>query len=135
MRVQTFLWLTAAIIPADYFVEYLRQSVRRHVTGKAMLQTVYSAPNISLVSIVRSVLEGCSIRCWLKNEYLSAGVGDLPPIECWPQLCVEDADFEDAKRIVEEAVANREMTTWRCVSCGESIEGQFTECWKCGQSR
>ena len=100
-----------------------------------MPQTVYSAPNISLVSIVRGVLEGCGIKCWLKNEYLSAGVGDLPPIETWPQLCVEDDDFEEAKRIVDEAMTAGEMTAWRCPSCGESIEGQFTECWKCGTSR
>lgn len=100
-----------------------------------MPRTVYSAPNIPLVSIVRSILEGCDIRCWLKNEYLSAGVGDLPPIECWPQLCVEDADFEEAKRIVNEAMVIRELPTWHCASCGESSEGQFSECWKCGQGR
>jgi hypothetical protein len=100
-----------------------------------MPQTVYSAPNLTLVSIVRSVLEGSGIRCWLKNEFLSAGVGDLPPIECWPQLCVDDADFAQAKSIVDEAMASRELTSWHCASCGESSEGQFTECWKCGTSR
>jgi hypothetical protein len=99
-----------------------------------MPQTVYSAPNLTLVSIVRSVLEGCGIRCWLKNEFLSAGVGDLPPIECWPQLCVDDADFTEAQRIVDEAMVSRELTAWHCASCGESSEGQFTECWKCGTS-
>jgi hypothetical protein len=51
------------------------------------VKTVYSAPNISLVSIFQSILKGSGIRCWLKNHYLSAGLGDLPPIECWPQLC------------------------------------------------
>ena len=24
---------------------------------------------------------------------------------------------------------------WRCAQCGESLEGQFTECWNCGASR
>ena len=100
-----------------------------------MSQIVYSAPNISLVSIVRSVLEGSGIRCWLKNEYLSAGIGDLPPIECWPQLCVDEADYEEAKFIVEEAIAQRELVAWKCASCGEVSEGQFTECWKCRSAR
>ena len=99
------------------------------------MKTVYSAPNISLVSIFQNILEGSGIRCWLKNQFLSAGVGDLPPIECWPQLCVEDCDFEEAKRIVEEALSEKEMTAWKCVSCEELIEGQFTECWKCGKSQ
>lgn len=100
-----------------------------------MPQTIYSAPNISLVSIVRSVLEGSGITCWLKNEYLSAGVGDLPPIECWPQLCVDDADFADAQRIVAQAMAEQELPSWSCAFCGEQSEGQFTACWHCGMSR
>jgi hypothetical protein len=57
------------------------------------MKTVYSASNISLVSILQNILEGDGIRCWLKNEYLSAGMGELPPIECWPLLCVDDKDF------------------------------------------
>ena len=99
------------------------------------MKTVYSAPNISLVSIFQNILEGSGIRCWLKNQFLSAGVGDLPPIECWPQLCVDDAEFDVAKRIVDEALSEKEVTSWICDSCGELIEGQFTECWKCGKSR
>jgi Putative prokaryotic signal transducing protein len=99
------------------------------------MKTVYSAQNISLVSIFQNILEGHGIRCWLKNQFLSAGVGDLPPIECWPQLCVDDADYEEAKRIVDEAMSQKVMTPWTCDSCGEDIEGQFTECWKCGNAR
>lgn len=99
------------------------------------MKTVYSAQNISLVSIFQNILEGHGIRCWLKNQFLSAGVGDLPPIECWPQLCVDDVDFDEAKRIVDEALSEKELTPWICDSCNELIEGQFTECWKCGKSR
>ena len=98
------------------------------------MKTVYSAPNISLVSIFQNILEGGGIRCWLKNQFLSAGVGDLPPIECWPQLCVEDADYPEAKRIVEEALLGKDIPSWKCEACNEDIEGQFTECWKCGKS-
>ena len=25
--------------------------------------------------------------------------------------------------------------SWRCPSCGEGLEGQFTACWKCGARR
>jgi hypothetical protein len=99
------------------------------------MKTVYSAANISLVGVFQSILEGHGIRSWIKNEYLSAGMGELPPIECWPQLCVADNDYLDAKRIVEEALSEKELPAWKCGSCGEEIEGQFTECWKCGKSR
>jgi len=99
------------------------------------MKTVYSASNTSFVSIFQNILEGHGIRCWIKNEFLSAGIGELPPIECWPQLCVDDDDFSEAKRIVSEALSVEVMTAWNCDTCGEAIEGQFTECWKCGKSR
>lgn len=99
------------------------------------MQTVYSASNISLVSIFQNFLEGHGISCWIKNEFLSAGAGEIPPIECWPQLCVDDADFAEAKRLVEEALSEEEKPGWKCDSCGENLEGQFTECWNCGKSR
>jgi hypothetical protein len=25
--------------------------------------------------------------------------------------------------------------SWQCAGCDEEIEGQFSECWKCGRSR
>jgi len=99
------------------------------------MKTVYSASNLSLVSIIQNILDQHGIKCWIKNEFLSAGIGDLPPIECWPQLCVEDDDFIAAKRIVEAALIETTGSAWTCNSCGEEIEGQFTECWKCGASR
>jgi YgiT-type zinc finger domain-containing protein len=99
------------------------------------VKSVYSASNLSLVSILQSVLDEHGIRSWIRNEYLSAGVGELPAIDSWPQLCVEDKDFEEATRIVEEAVSVKQLPGWKCPSCGEELEGQFTECWNCGKSR
>lgn len=98
------------------------------------MKTVYSASNTSLISVIQSVLVAHGIECRIKNEFLSAGIGELPPIECWPQLCVNDEDFDEAKRIVEEALSVKAGEPWRCDSCGEEMEGQFTECWKCGKS-
>jgi hypothetical protein len=90
----------------------------------------YTVPGIP-----QNMLEAHGIRCRIKNEFLYVGMGELPPIECWPQLCVDDGDYEEAKSIVEEALSVEEMTPWKCFSCGEESEGQFTECWKCGNSR
>ena len=99
------------------------------------MKTVYSASNIALVSIFQNILEAYGIKCWIKNEFLFAGIGEIPPIECWPQLCVDDDSFLEAKRIVDEALSEKEAVGWKCSSCGEDIEGQFTECWNCGGSR
>ena len=101
------------------------------------MKTVYSAPNIALVSLFKNILESHEIECWIKNQFLGAAVGDIPPIECWPQLCVDEDKFEEASRVVEEALSseNDQTKAWKCKSCGEEIEGQFTECWNCGKSR
>ncbi len=99
------------------------------------MKVVYSAQNIALVSIMQNILEGSGIKCWLKNEFLSAGIGEIPPIESWPQVCVEDDDYPEAKRIIDETLSAKDLTAWKCDSCGEEIEGQFTECWNCGKNR
>ena len=98
------------------------------------MKTAYSASNISLVSIFKALLDRRGIRCWIKNEYLFAGIGEIPPIECWPLLCVDDEDFPEAKRIVDEAFLQNDLAPWKCSSCGEDVEGQFAECWNCGKS-
>jgi hypothetical protein len=99
------------------------------------MKIVYSAPNISILSIFQNILEGYGIHCRVKNEFLHAGVGEIPPIECWPQLWVDDNDYEEAKRIVAEALSEQDVPFWKCESCGEILEGQFSECWQCGASR
>jgi hypothetical protein len=101
------------------------------------MKIVYSAPNIALVSLFKDILEGQGIECWITNQFLSGAAGELPPIECWPKLCVDDDMFPEASRIVEEALSSETDATkvWKCKSCGEDIEGQFTECWNCGKSR
>jgi len=101
------------------------------------MKIVYSAPNIALVSLFKDILEGYGIECWITNQFLSGAAGELPPIECWPKLCVGDDTFPEASRVVEEALSAEIDATkaWKCKSCGEAIEGQFTECWNCGKSR
>jgi hypothetical protein len=105
----------------------------RRARGK--MKTVYSAANIALVSIFKDVLTGHGIKGWIKNEFTLAGMGEIPPIECWPQLCVDDDDFAAASRIIQEALTKKAPASWQCPECDEEIGGQFTECWNCGTSR
>ena len=63
--------------------------------------------------------------------------GELPAIECWPELWVSDSEYDQAKGIIDTAISSEtpKGTSWKCPDCGEEHEPQFTDCWKCGAIR
>lgn len=74
----------------------------------------------------------------IRGDKRNIGVGELPPTECWIELWVNDVTkVEQAKLIIKEALeaAENQSGTWKCPSCDEEIESQFSECWNCGMSR
>ncbi len=101
------------------------------------MKRVYCSDNYLLVGHLRQVLEDHHIRCVVKNEHLIGGAGELPPIECWPELWVaEDFQLGKARQLVEAFLSStRDAGGWDCPGCGEAIEGQFSECWNCGNYR
>jgi hypothetical protein len=100
------------------------------------MKVVYSAPNLVMVAHYRTLLESLGIASRIRNEYLAGAAGELPPVECWPQLCVEDAFEQRAQTALREVLQGNPHghKAWTCAGCGEVIEGQFTECWNCGRS-
>ena len=99
------------------------------------MKVIYSHANLALAGYVQGVLQDAGIPCRLGNQYLAGVAGELPPVECWPQVVVDDDRLEaKAKALVEELLreAAQPLPEWRCASCGEMIEGQFTACWNCG---
>jgi hypothetical protein len=101
------------------------------------MKRVYSGKDPLMIGHLRNVLETFGIRCITKKFDLACAAGELPPIECWPELWVEDRDRAEAEAILKKTLAPLKYVKkpWKCDACGEEIEGQFTECWKCGQSR
>ena len=102
------------------------------------MKRVYSSPVTLMVGHLRNILEAEGIRCFVKNEFLAGGAGELPPTECWPELWVERAiDHKRAEQLVQEALQAGafEDSTWTCAECGEVLQPQFTACWKCGSLR
>lgn len=96
------------------------------------MKRIYSSHNLIAVHHARNVLEAEGIRAVVKNEMLSSAMGELPPMECQGELWVPAADAERAERILR---APPEGSPWKCPSCGESQEPQFTQCWHCGAYR
>ena len=102
------------------------------------MKRVYTAKDPLMIGHLKNVLATFGIRCVTKNSDLSSAAGELPPIECWPELWVlEDEKFLKAKTILKKTLAPLESVkkSWRCHRCHEEIEGQFSECWNCGGVR
>ncbi|MEI6758475.1 MAG: DUF2007 domain-containing protein [Chlorobium sp.] len=90
------------------------------------------------VYAIKTHLEQEKIPCLIRNEYLSIAAGELSPQECLPQLWVlNDADYARACELLEawRSLPDETHSQWLCPDCGETIEGQFSSCWKCGNER
>jgi len=102
------------------------------------MKQLYCDTNGMRVVYLKQILEDHGIQCVVKNEYLVGAVGEIPPTECWPELWVLDPEcIEPARRLMKSILAETDEVTegWQCTVCGESSEGQFTDCWRCGASR
>jgi hypothetical protein len=73
-----------------------------------------SNESIAYLGHLKNLLEQSGIGCVIKNEQLSGGLGEIPFLECLPELwVVHDSQLAEA--------------------CGETNEGQFAACWHCGR--
>jgi hypothetical protein len=99
------------------------------------LKRVYRAASLIEVAHARNVLLAAGIESELRNQYLAGAMGELPIMETWPQLYVDDSDEIRARRALAAADSPVEGSSWTCPGCAERLEPQFTSCWCCGASR
>ncbi len=96
------------------------------------MKRVFRAASLLQVAHARNVLIAAGIEAELRNQYLAGALGDLPMLETWPQLWVEDSLESAALRALANASAAPAGAPWTCMQCGEQLEPQFTSCWRCG---
>ena len=99
------------------------------------MKRIFRAQSSLDVAHVRNVLTAAGIRAQMRNEYLVGALGDLPLMETWPQLWVEDVDEPRALRAISNVAQAATGPTWNCRCCGEMLEPQFLCCWHCGTER
>ncbi|MCK5826194.1 MAG: DUF2007 domain-containing protein [Desulfuromusa sp.] len=88
--------------------------------------------------LLKEILADEGIECVLRNDQLSSAIGEIPFVECYPELWViDDEAFPRAQIFLNSWLkSDREISVpWVCPACGEQIEGQFGACWSCGQLR
>lgn len=101
------------------------------------MERIYSEHSPIFIYHLKDILEEKGISTIIKNEFLSGGVGELPPTEVWPELWVVDkGDGDAAQKIVQEFIESTRSLArdWVCAGCGEQVEGQFRVCWNCGSA-
>ena len=83
--------------------------------------------------LLRNLLEAEGVSCILRNEPLSAALGEIPFLECLPELwVVDDEVWPRAKTLLDNWLKEQlSSSSWTCPECGEIHEGQFEACWKC----
>lgn len=83
-----------------------------------------------------NVLRAAGIRCEVRNTTLSGAIGDIPWLECAPQIwIVDDLDEARARQLLRDLRAPPNGPEWVCPACGERLEAQFGQCWRCATPR
>jgi hypothetical protein len=98
------------------------------------MRKVHTAESMIEIAHLRNLLESAGIACVVRNERLAGAMGEIPFVECWPELWVrEPGQSLRARGLIDEALQPAAAAEpWPCPGCGESIEPQFALCWRCG---
>ena len=100
------------------------------------MKRVHTAESLAEVGHLKNILQQNGIDCFVKNEQLSGAIGEVPFLECMPELWIHDDTALDKAQeiIVEQKAPAVAAEAWRCKSCDETNEGQFAACWNCGST-
>jgi len=100
------------------------------------MKPVYTQPSSILVAQARSSIELAGIKCALRNEFASGAVGELAPIDAWPELWVlRDRDYDRALLLIEQSCNAVQEADWQCGQCGRFSPATFELCWHCAGDR
>ena len=109
---------------------------------KMRMKKVYIALDPADAHFVAGILKEHGITCevlgedlWGARGALSVSPDTLPAV--WIQ---DDNRYEQAQNLIRQ-IENKTLNTpigdcpWECPNCGEDLEAQYTDCWKCGTAR
>jgi len=114
--------------------------MKRSLDSMSDLKKLYVAQGPGDAQVLKGLLESAGIRSVIRgDDFVPLQGGSFFNIETRPSIWVlKDEQFERAVEISNEYArrhsqkSDRFHATRVCSSCGEQLEIQFTECWKCG---
>ena len=102
------------------------------------MKLIHTAKHPTEAHLIRGMLEAEGVRALVKGDQLYGAYGELRVL---PTVWIfDDALAMHADRLVIDflrgsAAHKYGHQRWTCAQCGENLEGQFTDCWKCGAAR
>ena len=101
------------------------------------MKKVYSTEILANAWNIKNVLEQHDIEAVIKNENLFSVSGEIPFLECMPEVWVKPLFFVRAQQIIAELEGSSEDTgpDWTCAACGESNLSNYFVCWSCESSQ
>ncbi|MEQ1578973.1 MAG: DUF2007 domain-containing protein [Steroidobacteraceae bacterium] len=101
------------------------------------MRKIHTAESLIEIAHLRNVLQASGIACQIRNDRLMGALGEIPFVDCWPELWLEnERDALAAKGLIDgELRPGQKADDWTCPACGETIEGQFSDCWHCSPPR
>lgn len=103
------------------------------------MRKVYDAADPTEAHLMKGLLEAEGIECWVSGDLLFSARGEIPVTEdTCPGVWIRRPDQLLRARAIIEAIhrpAGTGARAWRCPDCGETLEAQFTDCWRCGYAR
>jgi len=103
------------------------------------MKRIHNARHAAEAHLICGLLQSCGIAAVVRGEWLAGGFGELPVDGCAVWV-TDDRQLDEADRLLMDFLDGRIAAAaigdgWQCPGCGESCEGQFTSCWRCGSER
>jgi hypothetical protein len=99
---------------------------------------IYRDRDYSKVGMLEGILNSAGIPTLLRNRNAVSMTTEIPIPVMFPNICVLNPDdAERAKELIEIYTQTSDPQSeqpWTCKTCGETNEGNFSECWSCQQS-
>lgn len=99
---------------------------------------VFVAQHPTEAHLLQGVLESEGIESEVRRETLFGVRGEIPLWEALPEIWVlNDDQAGKARELIQNrsTAANATSESWLCSNCGETVEPQFTACWKCNSEK
>ncbi|MCP8899710.1 DUF2007 domain-containing protein [Gilvimarinus xylanilyticus] len=99
------------------------------------MKLVYTHENKLLVENTANLLRQKGIESTLENEFAAGAMGELSPLQTWPELWVNEGDYLHAKGIIAQLAETAMGAPWQCPACSEENDASFELCWSCQQEK